>query len=46
MKNFIFCAVLLEEYGDYLELTVKQFVIQSSPIFLGHVMYGLSKTKH
>ena len=46
MKNFIFCAVPLKEYGDNLELTVKQFVIQSSPILLGHMMNGLSKTKH
>ena len=36
----------LEKYEDVLELSVKQFVIQSSPISPGHIMCGLCKTKH
>ena len=31
----------LEKYEDFLELTVKQFVIQSSPISLGQIMCGV-----
>ena len=36
----------LETYEDFLELSVKQFVIQSSPISLGQIMCGVWKTKH
>ena len=36
----------LENYEDFLELSVKQFVIQSSPISLGQIMCGVWKTKH
>ena len=36
----------LENYEDFLELPVKQFVIQSSPISLDHIMCGLCKTKN
>ena len=37
--------MLLERYEDFLELSLKQFEIESSPISLGH-MCGLCKTKH
>ena len=33
--------MLLEKYEDFLELPVKQFVIQSIPICLVHIMCGL-----
>ena len=36
----------LEKYEDFLELSVKQFVIQLSPISLGYMMCGVWKTKH
>ena len=36
----------LENYEDFPELSVKQFVIQSSPISLGQIMCGVWKTKH
>ena len=36
----------LEKYEDFLELSVKQFVIQSNPISLGQIMCGVWKTKH
>ena len=36
----------LEKYEDFLELSVKQFGIQSSPISLGQIMWGIWKTKH
>ena len=36
----------LEKYEDFLELTGKQYIMQSSPISLGHIMCGLCKTKH
>ena len=36
----------LEKYKEFLELSVKQSVIQSSPISLGQIMCGLWKTKH
>ena len=36
----------LEKYEDFLELSVRQFVIQPSPVSLGHIMFGLCKTKH
>ena len=36
----------LEKWEEFLELPVKQFVIQSNPVSLGHIMYGLCKTKH
>ena len=35
----------LEKHEDFLKLSVKQFVIQSGPVSLGHIMYGLCKTK-
>ena len=38
--------MLLEKYEDFPELSAKQFVIQSSHIFLGHIMCGLCKAKH
>ena len=31
----------LEKYEDFLELSVKQFVIQSNPISLGQIMCGV-----
>ena len=34
----------LEKYEDFLEF--KQFVIQSRPVSLGHVMCGVWKTKY
>ena len=34
----------LEKYEDFLKF--KQFVIQSSPISLGHIMYGVWNTEH
>ena len=33
----------LEKYEDFLELSVKQFVIQSNPISLGRIMCGVWK---
>ena len=36
----------LKNYEKILELFVKQFVIQSSPISLGQIMCGVWKTKH
>ena len=36
----------LEKHEDFLKLSVKQFVIQSSLISLGHIMCGLCKAKH
>ena len=33
----------LEKYEDFLELSVKQFVIQSNPISLGQIMCGVWK---
>ena len=36
----------LENYEDFLELSVKQFVIQSSPVSLGQIMCIVWKTKH
>ena len=36
----------LAHHEDFLELSVKQFVIQSSPVSLGHIMCGVWKTKH
>ena len=36
----------LENYEDFFELSVKQFVIQSSSISLGQVMCGVWKSKH
>ena len=36
----------LEKHEDFLEISIKQFVIQSSPISLVHIMCGLCKTKH
>ena len=35
----------LEKYEHFLELSVKQFVIQSSPISLGQIMCGVSKNQ-
>ena len=35
-----------EKYEDFLELSFKQFVIQSSPISLGQIMCGVWKTKY
>ena len=35
----------LEKYEDFLELSVKQFVMQSSPSSLGQVMWGVWKMK-
>ena len=34
----------LEKYEDFLKF--KQFVIQSSPISLGHIMCGVWNTEH
>ena len=31
----------LQKYEDFLELSVKQLVIQPSPIFLGQIMCGV-----
>ena len=36
----------LKNYEDFLELSVKQFVIQSSPISLGQIMCGVWNIKH
>ena len=36
----------LENYEDFLQLSVMQFAIQSSPISLGPIMCGVWKTKH
>ena len=36
----------LEKNEDFLELSVKKFVIQSSSISLGWIMCGVWKTKH
>ena len=36
----------LEKYEDFLELSVKQLVIQSIPISLGQILCGVWKTKH
>ena len=36
----------LEKYEDFLELSVQEFVIQSSSISQGQVMCGVWKTKH
>ena len=36
----------LENYEDFLELFVKEFVIQLSPISLGQTMCGVWETKH
>ena len=36
----------LEKYEDFLELSAKQFVIQTNPISLGQTMCGVWKTKH
>ena len=33
----------LEKYEDFLELSFKQFVIQSNPISLGQIMCGVWK---
>ena len=35
----------LEKYEDLLELSVKQFVMQSSPSSLGQIMWGVWKIK-
>ena len=35
----------LEKYEDLLELSVKQFVMQSSLSFLGQIMWGVWKIK-
>ena len=35
----------IEKYEDFLELSVKQLVIQSSPISLGQIMCGVWRTK-
>ena len=35
----------LEKYEDFLELSVQQFVIQSSQISLGQIMCGDWRTK-
>ena len=34
----------LDKYKDFLELSVKQFVIQSNPISLGQIMCGVWKS--
>ena len=34
----------LEKYKDFLELSVKQFVIQSNQISLGQIMCGVWKS--
>ena len=36
----------LEKYEDLLELSVKQFVMQSSPSCLGQIMWGVWKNKY
>ena len=36
----------LEKYEDFPELSIKQFVIKSSPVSLGQIMCGVWKTKH
>ena len=36
----------LEKYEDFLELSVKQLVIQSSPISLGQIISGVWKIKY
>ena len=36
----------LEKYEDFLELSVKQFVMQSSPVSLGQIMFWVWKAKH
>ena len=36
----------LEKYEGFLELSVKQFIIQSNPISLGQITCGIWKTKH
>ena len=36
----------LEKYEDFLKVSVKQLLIQSSPISLVHIMWGVWKTKH
>ena len=38
--------MLLEKYEDFLELTVKQFVIQTKSNSLGEMMCGVWKTEH
>ena len=35
----------LGKCGDFLELSVKQLVIQSSPVSLGQIIRGMWKTK-
>ena len=35
----------LENYEDSLELSVKQFVIKSSPVSLVHMVCGLYRTR-
>ena len=35
----------IRKVEDVLELSVKQFVIQSSPTSVGQIMYGVCKTK-
>ena len=35
----------LDKYEDILELSVKQFVMQSSPTSLGQIMCGVWKIK-
>ena len=37
--------MLLEKYEDFLELSVQQFIIQSSQISLGQIKCGVRKTK-
>ena len=34
----------LEKYEDFIELSVKQFVIQSNPISLGQILCGVRKS--
>ena len=36
----------LEKYEDFPKLSVKQFIKQSNPFSLGHIMPGLCKNKH
>ena len=44
LKNWINQeAMSLEKYEGFLELSVEQFVIQSSPISLGQIMWGVWK---
>ena len=31
----------LEKHEDFLELSVKQFVIKSNPLFLGQIICGV-----